>query len=61
MKSNDEAIETIKSKIIEGELLNESLAEEIVSYLKGDKPIKWNILLSKQFESVKGGKDEAED
>ena len=59
MKPTDETTKIIKSKIIEEELLNESLAEEIVSSLKEDKPVKWNLLLSKQFESEKESKDEA--
>lgn len=39
-------------------LLDTNLAKEVTADLDAGKPIKWNLLLTKQIELEKGGADE---
>ncbi len=41
-------------------LLEESAAAELVEALEKQKSINWNLVLTKQFESEKGGHDETD-
>lgn len=41
-------------------LLEESAAKELVASLEEQKDVNWNLVLTKQFESEQGGRDETE-
>lgn len=44
-----------------GDLLDASLAKEVIDGLESGKPIKWNLILARQLQLEKEAADEADD
>ncbi|MBB5352106.1 hypothetical protein HNR46_002347 [Haloferula luteola] len=60
IKLPDKTAERLLTAISTKPLLEKSAAAEVIDALKTGKPVNWNLVLTKQFESEQGGRDEAE-
>ncbi len=60
MKLPTSSVERIFIALTSKSLLVESAATEVVQFLEKEQTVNWNLVLSKQFESEQGGRDEAE-
>lgn len=60
MKLPEESSERLRNTLHSRSLLDETAIRGLIESLNGEKPVNWNLVLSKQFESEQGGRDEAE-
>ena len=59
MSLPDLSSERILAAITAKPLLDKEAADELLDTLNKQKEVNWNLVLTKQFESEKGGQDEA--
>lgn len=51
----------LERSLTQGDLLDASLAKEVIDGLESGKPIKWNLILARQLQLEKEAADEADD
>jgi len=56
----DESAKNVSEALAAQSLLDQSEAKEVIKALQEQKAVNWNIVLTKQFESEQGARDEAE-
>lgn len=60
MKLPDQSYKNILSALTFEALLEEPAAKELVESLEKQRDVNWNLVLTKQFKSEQGGRDETE-
>lgn len=58
MKLPEESSKRIIDELAKNSLLDDAAAKEVVDSLENDKPVNWNIVLTKQYQSEKKTVDE---
>lgn len=51
----------LEKYLTQGDLLDTSLAKEVIEDLESGKPIKWNLILARQLQLEKEAANEADD
>lgn len=60
MKLPEESSKRIIDELTKEPLLEDAAAKDVVDSIGNDKPVNWNIVLTKQFQSEKGTDDETQ-
>ena len=58
MKLPEKSSKRIIDELAKDSLLDDAAATEVVDSLENDKPVNWNIVLTKQYQSEKKTVDE---
>ncbi|MDQ8188758.1 hypothetical protein [Roseibacillus persicicus] len=56
-----ESSQELRTDLTDNKLLAPELIDETLTALNSDEPIRWNLLLSQQFEQEKGGENNEAD
>ncbi|NJM37325.1 MAG: hypothetical protein HC845_05350 [Akkermansiaceae bacterium] len=60
MQLPEESAKKLQYALISKSLLEKPAIDEVIKSLETEKPVNWNLILTKQFEIEQGGHREAE-
>lgn len=60
MKLPEESSKRIIDELAKESLLDDAAAEDVIDSLEKNKPVNWNIVLTKQYQSEKKTDDETQ-